>query len=244
MQRAKFKEVSGDRSPERQHLADAIAQRDAAQSDLVRAEEALDVARRRCWVASDALEQAAKSLEQSRSRAGSNVVELLLAGSTPPRDQTLREARRHHEEAEDDLAAARAAVSRLELVIPERQKTLLKARQAVQQAAHAVIRSEAPDLTADLRNAWERLRGLRSATHWLYQHCCCADSEERDFSWQIPVSLDHLNQSGDTVDLLRRVKADHNADAQHEAWQSWEHTLQELTTDADAGLPNIGGENP
>jgi hypothetical protein len=85
----------------------------------------------------------------------------------------------------------------------------------VQSAAHSVIKAEvSPDLPNELQSTFERLSALRSSLHWLYRHRCLGDSGERDFSWQGLMNLSDLNQSGDSFDLLRRVKADHNADAQ------------------------------
>jgi hypothetical protein len=240
MQQRRKSKLNGDRSPQRQALHEAIAQRDQAQVDLDKAEAALETARRKGWAAQTRLEQAEKQLVAARDLAGTAVVESLLQGTEPDGSKIIRDARRHHEECMDDVEVQRSVVAKLEASIPERSKALLIANREVQKAAHLTIKSECPELLQQLRETWDHLCQLRAQVHWLYRHSVCDGQEPRDW-WQGFVGLMDLNQNGPTYDLLRLAGAD-DSDFSHPAFQSWEAALSELATNADAELPH-GNEN-
>jgi hypothetical protein len=241
MQQRRKSKLNGDRSPQRQALHEAIGVASQAQVDLDKAEAALEAARRKGWAAQTRLELAEKQLAQARDLAGEAVMESLLAGTEPDGDAIMRDHRLLHQQAADSVEVCRSAVNRLSSLIPERQKALLVANREVQKSAHMVIKSECPDLRHQLEHTIQRLRELRSITHWLFRHSCCEDQELRDW-WQGHVGLLDLNQNGPTYDLLRLAGADQDIDAGHPMWQQWESALSELGSNADAELPNIGGE--
>jgi hypothetical protein len=157
-----------DRSPPRTALAEAIAERDAAAKALAIAHDALDRARRGVWAAQDKLDVAAEELQEAR--AGENIVHALLVGNPAGPDETLPAARTKHAEAEDDLSAARSAVSGLEATVLDRERALERAKKRIVAAACEVLKVEAPDVSAELKTAEQRFVELRASMTWLLRH--------------------------------------------------------------------------
>jgi hypothetical protein len=127
-------------------------------------------------------------------------------------------------------------------IIPERQKTLERAQQAVTVTARTVIKAEAPDLTTALKAAIDRVHALRAAAYWLYRQSCCADAPERP-EWQGLRRLDDRGEDTPTAQLLRIAAAGLGAD-EHPAWAEWEKAAAALARDATAALPVITDGRP
>jgi hypothetical protein len=219
-------------------LAEAIQARDQAQDDLTKATVALEAAQRGTWAAQDALEAAEKGLTAARDAAGTSYAEYLLAGEKPNGSATLREARLALAAAEDTLAASAGAVKLLEQLIPDRTKALESAEAAVRLAARAVIKAEAPDLTAELKSALDRVHALRATLYWLYRQSCCADAPDRP-EWQGLRRLDDRGEDSATAQLLRVAAAGFGADEHHPSWAEWEKAAAALARDATAALPVV-----
>jgi hypothetical protein len=217
-------------------LAEAITARDTAAEDLTKASVALEAAQRGTWAAQDALEQAEKQLVQAREEAGTSYAEYLLAGEKPNGSAGLREARLALASAEDSLAASQGAERMLAQLIPERTKTLESAEAQVRLAARAVIKAEAPDLTAELKSAIDHVHALRAAAYWLFRQSCCPDSPDRP-EWKGLPRLDDGEEKTATAQLLRIASAGLGADENHAAYQTWDTAYAALAKDAQAALP-------
>jgi hypothetical protein len=225
-------------TPPRTALAEAIQARDAAQDDLTKATVALEQATRASWAAEDALEQAEKGLIEARTVAGTAVADALLAGSAPNGHAVLREARQGRDQAEDSLAAAQSAVKLIEGLLPDRKEALESAEQAVRLAARAVIKSEAPDLTAELKTALDRVHQLRASLYWLFRQSACADSPDHP-EWKGLPRLDDGEEKTPTAQLLRVAAAGLGADEHNPAFKEWEAAAAALAKDATAALPGV-----
>jgi hypothetical protein len=229
--------------PPRTALSEAISVRDTAAEDLSKATVALEQAQRNSWVAEDALEAAEKALVEARTEAGTAVADALLAGSAPNGHAILREARQARDQAEDALAAAQSAVKLIEGLLPDRKQTLEQAEQAVRIAARAVIKAEAPDLTAELKAAIDRVHTLRASTYWLYRQSCCADAPDRP-EWQGLRRLDDRGEDSATAQLLRIAAAGLGADENHATYREWDSAFAALAKDATATLPGVDHGRP
>jgi hypothetical protein len=221
---------AGDRSPPRTALADAIVERGAAAKAFSTAHDALDRARRGVWAAQDKLDVAAEELKEAR--AGENVVQALLAGNPSGGDQSVRAARTKHAEAEDDLSAARSAVSRLEATVLDRERELERAKERIVAAACEVLKAEAPDVSAELKTAEQTFVELRASMTWLLKHGVIANDPNA------AAVVDHAATQGwSATETQLRRNIFYPADQQTAAWTAWTRCLSGLTTDADAPLP-------
>jgi hypothetical protein len=120
--------------------------------------------------------------------------------------------------------------------VPDRTKALESA-EAVRIAARAVIKAEAPDLTAELKAAMDRVHRLRAAAYWLWRQSCCPDSPERPL-WRGEPRLDERDaDNSPTAQLLRVAAAGFGADEAHPAWAEWEKAAAALAKDSTAALP-------
>jgi hypothetical protein len=151
---------------------------------------------------------------------------------------TLQSAQVGLAAAEDTPAASQGAERLLAQLIPERTKTLESAETAVRLAPRAVIKSEAPDLAAELKASIDRTHQLRATLYWLYRQSCCADAPDRP-EWQGLRRLDDRGEDTPTAVLLRLAAAGLGVDENHESFKLWDTALATLSRDATAALPVI-----
>ena len=182
------------------------------------------------WAAQDKLDVAAEELKEAR--AGENIVQALLVGNPPGPDETLPAARTKHAEAEDDLSAARSAVSRLEATVLDRERALERAKERIVAAACEVLKAEAPDLSAELKTAEQRFVELRASMTWLLRHGAIANDSNA------AAVVDHAATQGwSATETQLRRNIFYPEDQKTAAWTAWTRCLSGLTTDADAPLP-------
>jgi hypothetical protein len=233
--------IDGTGTGPRHALAQAIAMRDAAQSDLARAEQALQQAQRAQWQAADELEQAEQALEQAREAAGIALADSLVSGMKSNGHGLVRDARTRAQDAADHLASVTVAETRLSAAIPERHKELERASYEVIKAARNVVRAEAPDLAAELKAAIERVCALRAQVFWLFRNAALPSQPERRFESDGLPHLNDSNEDSEVAQLLRQAEAGRGFDERHPAFAAWAASFAALAKDAEAKLPAIHG---
>jgi hypothetical protein len=202
----------GNGSGPRAALAEAIRARDAAQSDLAPAEQALELAGRAKWQATDELEEAETALAKARDDAGMALADSFIAGKRSNGHGLLRESRMRAVDAADHAAACEVAVRQLESAIPERQKAFERACYAVTLAARNVIRAEARDIASELKATLDRASSLRAELFWLFSNAALPDQPERRFESEGLPHLSDVSEDSDVAALLRSAQAGMAAD--------------------------------
>jgi hypothetical protein len=149
------------RSPERQRLATAIAQRDEAMQAVEAARQALDRGRSRVAEAEAAVEAArAATAEANAQRA--EQLEVAAAGGTSPPPSTTHRVKASEDAATDELAAVHAAVEGLRQRLGQAEDRQRAATHMVVALADNLIRrSIAARALAAASAAAERLQRAR-----------------------------------------------------------------------------------
>jgi hypothetical protein len=149
-------------SPERQSLAIAIAERNAAQAELDALNNAAggwdNPARQAVRKAQAAVDAAPEAIAAARDAAANYLVAQASGIATPP-PPTIAAAREAAQLAADELAAASAALETLQDRIKPAQDALGWKERAVEKAVEAVLRSS-PEVTAVLAEVQRLQREL------------------------------------------------------------------------------------
>lgn len=149
------------RSPERQHLADAIAEREECKRRVRDARGAIARGEDMVAAAKSRLAAAEASTAASRTRRAQELAHAVEAGTTVLASPT-REARIEEADAQDDLDAARAALVGLQKRLGDAEDAFRAAQAMVVAAADIVLRSEARRVLAEACAAAEALKRCRT----------------------------------------------------------------------------------
>jgi hypothetical protein len=149
-----------ERGPERQRLADAIAARTVAEQDVEAAHCAIARAHDAVTEAETRLSDAKAAAEASGRERAMELAEAAAAGTALPARAASR-VRAAVADAEDELDAARGAVTRLEGRLADAEDGLRAAENMVVAAADAVLRGVAGHVLADACAAAEKLQRAR-----------------------------------------------------------------------------------
>jgi hypothetical protein len=149
-------------SPERQALADAIAERDATKAEFEAVQRAAggwdSPARQAVRQAEAALEEATAAIEKALQNAATYLVEQASGAGTPPA-VTIADARRDEQTARDNLAAAESALATLKARIGPAEDALGWKEMKVRDAVEAVLKA-APETEAVLVEVENAMRVL------------------------------------------------------------------------------------
>jgi hypothetical protein len=153
------------RSPQRQQLADAIAQRAAAERSVEDARQALSHGRDAVAEAESKLEAAVAETAAANERRAAEL-EVAAAGGEAPPPSTVRRARAAQDDCEDEVNAARAALEGLKARLGAAEDRRRHAEHLAVAHADAVLRSVAKHVLADAEDAIAKLRQARLLLHF------------------------------------------------------------------------------
>ena len=150
--------AKADRTPPRRELVAVLARRDQAAKELADTQDAIAPAKRIVAEAERVLAQAVSALDETKQQVAQRTAQALTAGNKPEQDESLRDACIRKLDAENQLAAAKSALARLEASIEEHQYEIEQADKQVNEAALAVIAAEVglPHLIEELQAAHAR----------------------------------------------------------------------------------------
>jgi hypothetical protein len=157
--RERLREVAkADPTPARRELAAVLARRDQAKKALADAQDAIAPTKQIVTEAEVVLAQALSALDETKHQVAQRIVQSVQAGTKPEQDERLRDACIRKLDAENQLAAAKSALARLEASIEEHQYEIEQADKQVNEAALAVIAAEVglPHLIEELQAAHAR----------------------------------------------------------------------------------------
>lgn len=215
------------RTPARQRLADAIAERAKATKAVADTQEAIDRTQRSVWEARDRLEEALAAL--NGTHIGRRVAAAALAGLSPAPNHSVTEAHARRAQAEEALAAAEAGRERLETTLLDCRRELELADREINRAALAVLADEYPrDLSAKLKATEQRFGELRGVMTYLSKNGALAQGDDQAAS-----------SSRSMAETKVRSGIFFPEDQQTATYRAWEQCLQELTSNADTPLPAI-----
>ncbi len=166
---AKLKAVPNKRSPEREALAQAIADAAAAHRVAMKARDAKARAQDMVAAAEAKLVQATVGIDKARDAQAATMAKAATSGAKPRAANTTREARIKEADARDELEAAKAALASCEVPLVEHEYGLQQSLTFVTSAADAVIRSEsASRVLKETKVLQEKLVAARVALQFLY----------------------------------------------------------------------------
>ena len=235
---------SVSRTPEREALAAAIAERDEARRTYNAALKADQPAYEAIVDARGAVDAAAEHVAAAGGVAADQMIERAL-GNTTDAPLTIVEARRAHDTAKSVHEAARAAHTALRARIEELEGQLPKLEARVEQAAKAVMAAESADHARATLAQVERLHNELTA-------------RSVELEWHIRSGALPRAAAGQTFFTSIETMAVVDASVRHEYrhwgqpsaawprlreqvragnWTPWEAALAALKADAGAALP-------
>jgi hypothetical protein len=163
---AKLKVV---RSPQREALAQAIADARAAHEAAVKARDARKRANAMIVHAETKLGQATRAIERARDAQAANLAQAATSGVKPRADTGTREARIREADARDTLDAAKTALTTCEQTLAEFEGQQRRTEEPVARAADDVIRVEAASrVLKEAKVLQEKLIVARVALQYLH----------------------------------------------------------------------------
>lgn len=227
-------------SPQRQALAEAIAEHRARTEQIAALESAVEQVHH-AWVASSKRkEKAEAALREAKDQAADNAVAAVL-GKKPAGVTTTKAARAAIEEATDDIEEATLADETLRARLQEAKTFLPLSEDKLQNAAAAVLR-ESPEvarLTAAVTELQRKLADAGAALLFLDRIRALADRSVSVSGHDAPVRTDGLPQ--EIVLAVQRLMAPpstwNKLSAEVPGARPWHQALTALMTDASAPLP-------
>ena len=146
----------------REELAAAIAEHDAAEIEVAKAQAAIDRASLRLNAAEEAHTAATEALETAREAQAARLVEAASSDKAAPSSDGLRKARQAKESADDDVAAARTALDIVRDGARMPTYNLSGARRRREKAVSAVTRGQVERLIDEAQAQVERLAAKRA----------------------------------------------------------------------------------
>lgn len=228
---------NAERSPERQQLADAIAEVTKAERDLHEAQATVERARKIVSDATDQVEKAEAETRKAQQGRARGLAAAASQGTAPVQDRALRNARADEQDARDQLEAAQSALAEVEGGLTDAKAELERARQGVRAAADDVLRAAPiPALLAEAQKVQAELIERRLALRYLL-------GKELVRKPQTEPVWDFLNENlmpgapairgiGGGFGSMENRAWDH-----HPRVQAWANAREALLSDPDADLP-------
>ncbi len=228
-------------SAERVALADAIA----AQVDLAArraaTSAAIGPASEAIWAAHSRVDAAPKLIERAKANCAQHLADVARGvGGTPP--QTIREARNALTDAQDDLDVARATRDALEAELKRLDSRDYFVKNAVEEAARAVISAEAADtakaMAAELTRLQHQVYTTGLALEWLTTSGRALPAIERHGGMFGRVADDTIRN---TIQCLHEppVAWDRRVHGMSDGAAPWVAAFAALQVDATAPLPLV-----
>jgi hypothetical protein len=219
---AKLRAVPNKRSPEREALAQAIADAAAAHRVALKAHAAKERAQDMVAAAEAKLVQATAGIDKARDAQATTMAKVATSGGRMRADSTTRNARLKEADAQDELEAAKAALAQCEVPLAEHEYDL---QSQLSTAADAVIRSEsASRVLKEAKVLQEKLITARVALRFLYAKNLLPEAlmvEAKSVLW----FREFATWPGNV---------EYHRWEEHEEHKRWAALYAELTKDADA----------
>lgn len=229
-------------SLERTALAEAIAYVTELRAQLLATHTAIGTAQPAVWVAVEALDDAPELVERAKANAAI-YLQQQARGLAPVPPQTIREARNLVADAQDEVDAARAAMTALEAERDNLQSRMPMAEEGVRRAARRVLHAEAETvacaLAAELAEMQCAMIALGDAVEWLAGAGAFTVVDRPGGSYGRPedeairMTLNRLHSPPETWRGLTRTRPDPIA-------AGWMAAFAMLQLDATAPLPLVG----
>jgi chromosome segregation ATPase len=152
------------RTPEREALAEAIARRDAATKQLARVQAALDRASDAVYDSKDGVDKAIAALDEAKADEGRHLTAVAL-GEADAALSPVKTAAAVVEQANEQLATARAMRTALEAEIKTAENDLMWTKNKIDDAVSAAVKTDPAvrQLVADFEAASKTYAELRQA---------------------------------------------------------------------------------
>jgi hypothetical protein len=207
---------------ERAELRRAVAGCASARAAIDRQREAIERAREHVAEAAGDHAAAVTALNAAQRDHAERIATAITGGASPTATGLIRAARAHERDAEDELAAARAALTKLEADLADFEAGTAAAGKAVDAALAEMMEPIAWRLVEEVRERRRRFLALQAAL-------CSLGSLFVSWS-ELRKQIDRTAMFGDADDV--RVS--------RAAAKEWQAALAALRLDADAEVPAIG----
>lgn len=223
------------RSPERQALADAIAERDLQQKRVADAQAAVERVEQLVRAAETKLTQASGAAKSAREQRSERIAEAARSNTPLPSGSGSRAAIQHELECADELEAAKRAAQISRQTCEAVRQSLTEAEVGIAHAAEDVLRSlDANAMLAEMEATQHRLVALRLMHRFYRKNNLYPDKEtekrgERLCDWEF---------------APRSGGVEFQEFDRHPRFLDWQIARAALLKSADAPLPGQPGHEP